>query len=76
MNRSLNSVLLVVFGLVAILWVVLTLVILAGGFAGADPLYTAGPGGLVLPNFSLLGKAYLVSSMLMPFVVIGAIATA
>lgn len=63
----------VAFGAV---WLALTLVALGLSIIGGDPLYTAYPGGLVLPHLSLFGKIYLVSSMLMPFVVIGAIASA
>jgi hypothetical protein len=71
-----KSLVLVVCGLVALLWIGLTLVALAASITGGDPLYTAYPGGLVLPSLSLFGKVYLVASALMPFVVIGAIATA
>ncbi|HLY76803.1 MAG TPA: hypothetical protein VKT21_02835 [Thermoplasmata archaeon] len=64
------------FGLIALLWVVLTLIVLVGSITGGDPLYTALPGGTVLPNLSLLGKLYLGLSVLMPFVVLGALVAA
>jgi hypothetical protein len=72
----LKSTSLVVFGAIGLIWLVLTLVVLVGSITGGDPLYTAPPGGLVLPHLSLLGTAYLVASGIMPFVVIGAITSA
>lgn len=71
-----KSLVLIVCGLVALLWVGLTLFALVSSITGGDPLYTSVPGGLVLPNLTLFGKAYLATSMLMPFIVIGAIASA
>lgn len=73
---SLKSATLIVCGLVGLLWLGLTLLALAWSIVGGDPLYTAYPGGLVLPSLSLFGKVYLISSMVMPFIVIGAIASA
>jgi hypothetical protein len=71
-----KSLPILVFGLIGLFWFALTLFALVESIRGGDPLYTAYPGGLVLPHYSLLGKIYLVSSALMPFIVIGAIATA
>lgn len=73
---KLKSVPLVVFGILTLFWVAVTLVALAGSITGGNPLYVGSPGGLVLPNLSLLGRAYLVSSILMPFFLIAAVATA
>jgi hypothetical protein len=73
---SRRSVPLIAFGLVASLWVALTIVALVGSITGGNPLYVGSPGGLVLPNLSLLGRAYLISSIAMPFFLIGAIASA
>ena len=67
---------LIVFGAVALFWFALTLVALVDGILGGHLLFTAVPGGLVLPHLSLFGLVYLVSSGLMPFFVIGAIAWA
>lgn len=75
-RHPLRSTTLVVFGGIALIWFVLTLVVLVGSITGGDPLYTAPPGGLVLPHLSILGTVYLVVSAVMPFVVIGAIASA
>lgn len=61
---------------VGAVWLALTLVALGLSIVGGDPLYTAYPGGLVLPHLSLFGRVYLVTSILMPFVVIGAIVSA
>lgn len=76
--RPLNtkSIPLLIFGVVAVVWIALTLVALAGSITGGNPLYVGNPGGLVLPNLSLLGRVYLVSSALMPFFLIFAIASA
>ncbi|MFZ0831050.1 MAG: hypothetical protein WCB18_00580 [Thermoplasmata archaeon] len=71
-----KGLVLIVCGLVALLWIGLTLVALVASITGGDPLYTAVPGGLVLPNLTVFGKVYLVTSILMPFIVIGAIASA
>jgi hypothetical protein len=71
-----QSLPLIIFGLVGLFWFALTLFALVESIRGGDPLYTAIPGGLVLPQYSLFGKVYLVVSALMPFVMIGAIASA
>ncbi|MGC2289105.1 MAG: hypothetical protein WA688_04535 [Thermoplasmata archaeon] len=73
---SVKSLPFALFGLVALVWFVLTLVVLLVSITGGDPLYTAFPSGHVLVHFSLLGTTYLVTSALMPFIVIGAIASA
>jgi hypothetical protein len=74
-TRSMNWRL-VLIGVVALFWFVLTIVALVDGIRGGSLLFTAPPGGLVLPHLSLFGLVYLVSSGLMPFFVIGAIASA
>lgn len=66
----------IVFGLLGLLWFGLTIVALVDGILGGHLLFTAVPGGLVLPHLSLFGVVYLVSSALMPFFVIGAVAWA
>lgn len=71
-----RSGILALFGLLTVLWLVLTLAALIGSVTGGDPLYTAIPGSLVLPSLSLFGKLYIASSFLMPFVVIGTISLA
>jgi hypothetical protein len=73
---SRKSIPLLLCGIVGLLWIALTLLALALSITGGDPLYTHVPGALVLPNLSLFGKIYLVSSVLLPFILIGAIATA
>jgi hypothetical protein len=67
---------LVLFGLIALFWVALSLLALIAGFTGHQPLYTVIPGSIAIPQLSLLGKVYLVTSGLMPFVVIAAISWA
>jgi hypothetical protein len=67
---------LIAFGVIGLFWFLLTLVALVDGILGGHLLFTAVPGGLVLPHLSLFGIVYLVSSGLMPFFVIGAIASA
>jgi hypothetical protein len=77
MNRpTFKALPLFIFGAAALLWIALTLVGLVGSITGSNPLYIGSPGGLVLPNLSLLGRIYLVASILLPFFVIGAIASA
>ncbi|MCI4353558.1 MAG: hypothetical protein L3K14_09310 [Thermoplasmata archaeon] len=73
---SWRSATVALLGLLSLLWLVLTLAALIGSLTGGDPLYTAIPGGLVLASLTLFGKVYIVSSILMPFVVIGAISFA
>ncbi len=73
---TLKTTVLVVCLAVGAVWLALTLVALGLSIVGGDPLYTAYPGGLVLPHLSLFGRVYLVTSILMPFVVIGAIVSA
>ncbi|MGA7861294.1 MAG: hypothetical protein WCB19_05500 [Thermoplasmata archaeon] len=75
-TASLRSLTLTVFGLIAALWFLLTLVALVASIVGGNPLYTVVHGSVALPQLSLLGQVYLVSSGLMPFIVIGAIASA
>lgn len=75
-NFSWRSAAVGVTGLLSVLWLLLTLAALIGSVTGGDPLYTAVPGNLVLPTLSLFGKLYIVSSILMPFAVIGTIALA
>jgi hypothetical protein len=67
---------LLLFGAIALFWFVLTIIALIDGIRGGHLLFTAVPGDLVLPHLSLFGLVYLVSSGLMPFLVIGAIASA
>jgi hypothetical protein len=67
---------LVVFGVIALFWFLLTIVALVDGILGGHLLFTAEPGGLVVPHLSVFGIVYLVSSALMPFFVIGFIASA
>ena len=73
---SLKTAILAVCVAIGVIWVLMTLLALGLSIVGGDPLYTAYPGGLVLPHLSLFGKVYLVTSVLMPFIVIGAIASA
>jgi len=75
-STPLRSLTLSVFGLIAAVWFLLTLVALVASIVGGNPLYTVVQGSVALPQLSLLGKVYLVSSGLMPFIVIGAIASA
>jgi hypothetical protein len=67
---------LILIGVIALFWFVLSIVALIDGIRGGSLLFTAPPGGLVVPHLSLFGLVYLVSSGLMPFFVIGAIASA
>jgi hypothetical protein len=65
---------LVLVGLITFIWFVLTLIALVDGILGGHLLFTAVPGGLVLPHLSLFGAVYLVLSGLMPFFLIVGIA--
>lgn len=76
MHLSLRRLTFIACGLVALVWLVLSLIALAAGFTGGDPLYVVIPGSTALAQFSLLGKVYLVSSALLPFIVIGALVSA
>jgi hypothetical protein len=71
-DPSWKKVVFVIFGLIALVWLLLSLYALAEGFVGGDPLYIVIPGHF-LAQYSLLGKVYLVASALLPFVVIGAL---
>jgi hypothetical protein len=74
-NPPKPPVLLILLGIIVVIWIVLTLVALVGSISGGNPLYLPVAGGHV-PVLSMFGKVYFVSSILMPFVVIGAIASA
>jgi len=75
-NGALRTAALAACGVVGVLWMVLTVVMLLASFTSVDLLYTANPGGLILPNLSVLGKIYLGASAIMPFITIGAITSA
>ena len=66
-NPSLRSVVFVLCSVLSAIWMLLTIAVLVTSITGHSYLYTAPPGGLVLPHLSLLGKVYMGSSLVMPF---------
>lgn len=75
-SDSVRSAIQALCAVLGALWILMTLVVLVTSITGHYYLYTANPGGLILPHLSLLGKVYLGSSLAMPFVAFGAIVTA
>jgi hypothetical protein len=75
-NPPLKSTVLILFGFIALLWVLLSLIALVAGFTGHNVLFGVVPGSVTLPPLSLFGKVYLALSAILPFVVLGAIAAA
>jgi hypothetical protein len=75
-NPAPKSVVLGVFALIGLFWGGLTLVAVAKSFLGGNPFTTVVTGSSFALHMTLFGKIYLVTSGIMPFVVLGAIALA
>jgi hypothetical protein len=75
-NPAPKSVVLALFTLIGLVWGALTLYALAKSFLGGNPFTTVVIGPAFALHMTLFGKVYLVTSGLMPFVVLGAIALA
>jgi hypothetical protein len=73
---ALKHAITVLFGLIGLFWFAMSLVALVAGITGHNVLFEAATGSVVLPPLSLLGKVYVVTSGILPFVVLGVIASA